>query len=129
MEREKNIKDLEYVERLLSEIQRKNESSEQLSLGMFFGLFFGIAGNAYISLLFLWQRNFIEKFSLFFFFILTLLLLIVSLIFVYDSRKFRRNRSSLEKELNRILNLRDDVEGGRLVVSNKELRNIYLKIK
>jgi len=45
------LEDINFLEKVIKNIENKNLSSNNLNLGIFYGLFFGIIGNLFITLL------------------------------------------------------------------------------
>lgn len=127
MDKEKNLKDLEFVENLLREIKRNNNQSQQFSLGIMLGLVLGILGNAWISLLsYLVPETFLEKWALLLFLILNFLVCFFIIMHIRDDKKFKKGDVKLEQEIEKVLKLKEDIEEGRISISNRELKTRIL---
>ena len=110
-EKKLRLKKLRFEEKVLKEIETKNEGNRNFSLGIIYGLLFGIIGNLYITLLFDYSlKQLSEDMKFILIMIFSVLIIIALLITIKDDRDFKQKEKEINDRTYRVLNDMDRLE-------------------
>jgi len=108
--------DIDFMEKTIKNIENKNLSSNYFNLGIFYGLFFGIIGNLFITLLFDYKLK--DLSNNFKFWILIIIMMII-LFFIYiikrEDREFKDKQNKIENTLHNLNLARDRISAGQKI--------------
>lgn len=112
-----SLENLEFFERTIREIKESNLQTENTSIGMFYGLVFGLLGNLWVNLLFLLLKNNTGtgEWELPLFLTITFILSGIFLLFQKEWKEDKKNKKRIEFLLEKIERSKKELKEGKKI--------------
>jgi high-affinity Fe2+/Pb2+ permease len=110
------LEDVEFLEKIVKSIENKNLSSNQLNLGIFYGLLFGVIGNLFITLLFdFLLKDLSNSWKYFILMILIVLILFFLFIILNENKSYKSKEQMIDNQLHNLNLARDQIKAGQKI--------------
>ena len=111
------IEEANFIENVLKEIKSENLSTSRFNLGILYGLFFGIIGNLFVTLLFsYYPLEYLPEETKFNLLVpVALAILVFLIITIKENRHVRINERKIENNLMNISSIKKKIEKGEKI--------------